>query len=174
MLIMDFKTRSPEPNLDYGSRSFIFFDTVPVILFFIAAVLFRKHIDNVVYLAALGVLLIATVVKIALSIHRLRYGKNNKSLDDAFQLILGPGLFAFAAGIFWKIFSDHSLIFDVIGQPPRVIFFILVVVFWFLRLVNTWMLQRNEEPTLGNRRSKYCDLGSNLCFLVFSILCLFV
>lgn len=170
---MDFKTRSPEPNLDYGSRSFIFFDAVPVILFFIAAVLFRKHIDNVAYLIALGILLIATVIKIALSFYRLSNGKNNKSMDDAFQLILGPGLFAFAAGIFWKIFTDHSLIFDVIGKSPRVIFFILVVVFWLLRLVNAWLLQRNEEPTLGNRRSKYCDLASNLCFLVFSILCLF-
>ncbi|MBR2756017.1 MAG: hypothetical protein IKI32_03685 [Lachnospiraceae bacterium] len=171
---MDFKTRSPEPNLDYGSRSFIFFDAVPVILFFIGAVLFRKHIDNIAYLIALGILLIATVVKIALSFYRLSNGKNNKSMDDAFQLILGPGLFAFVAGIFWKIFTDHSLIFDVIGKPPRVIFFLLFVVFWIFRLVNAWLLQRNEEPTLGNRRSKYCDLGSNLCFLVFSILCMFV
>ena len=118
--------------------------------------------------------MIATVIKIGLSFYRLSNGKNNKSMDDAFQLILGPGLFAFAAGIFWKIFTDHSLIFDVIGKSPRVIFVILVVVFWVLRLVNTWLLQRNEEPTLGNRRSKYCDLASNICFLVFSILCLFV
>ncbi len=171
---MNFRTKSPEPDLDYGSRSFIFFDTVPVILFFIGAVLFRKHIDNVLYLAALGVLLIVTVIKIALSIHRLRTGTNNKALDDAFTLILGPGLIAFAASIFWKIFTDHSLIFDVVGKPPRVIFFILFVVFWALRLANTYMLQRNEEPTLGNRRSKYCDLGSNLSFLIFAILCLFV
>lgn len=171
---MDFRAKSPDPDLDYGSRSFIFFDTVPVILFFIGAVLFRKHIDNILYLISLGVLLIVTVIKIALSIHRLRTGQNNKTLDDAFQLILGPGLIAFAASIFWKIFADHSLIFDVVGKPPRVIFFILFVAFWVLRLANTYMLQRNEEPTLGNRRSKYCDLASNLCFLIFSILCLFV
>ena len=171
---MNFTTKIPDPDLDYGSNSFIFFDAVPVILFFIAAVLFRKHVDNILYLIALGVLLIATLIKIALNIYRLRNRENNKGMDDAFQLILGPGLMAMVASIFWKIFTDHSLIFDVIGKSPQVIFFILFAVFWALRLANAYILQRNEEPTLGNRRSKYCDLASNICLLVFSILCLFV
>ena len=171
---MNFRTKSPDPDLDYGSNSFIFFDAVPVILFFISAVLFRKHVDNIVYLIALGILLIAVVIKIALNVYRLQNRVNNKRLDDAFQVILGPGLFALVAGVFWKIFTDHSLIFEVIGKSPRVIFFLLFVIFWALRLANAYILQRNDEPTLGNRRSKCCDLASNISLLVFTILALFV
>ena len=170
---MNFRTKSPDPDLDYSSRLFIFLDAVPVILFFIGALLFRKHIDNVVYLVALGILLIATVVKIALSIYRLSNGKNNKSLDDAFQLILGPGLFAMAAGIFWKIFADHDVLFNVFGGSPQIYFFLLFVVCFVLRAINVYLLQRNEQPTLGNTRSKLCDLAGMIFFLVFTIICFF-
>ncbi|MBR5930933.1 MAG: hypothetical protein IKZ95_02790 [Lachnospiraceae bacterium] len=159
------------------SKDYIIMDVLPVVAFFVTLLLFRKHIPNVgvlgyIYLAGVIIMGIALIIKVVLNITRVLQGETPKGLDDAFPLVMGPGILAILISSFYSIFVDDNnyILFHVYGKPPQAWFLLLFALCMAARLITVWRLQKKQIKTTGNRLLKVFDCAAMIFLLVFAIL----
>ena len=157
------------------SKEYIILDVVPIIAFMVAVLLFRKCIPDVaylryIYLGGMIIMGIAAIIKLAVNVTRILQKETPKNLDDAFRLVMGPGVLALLVASFYSIFQDNDVLFNVYGKSPQVYLFLLFFLFMAGRVFYVWRLQKKQIKTLGNLTLKIFDCAAMISLLIFTIL----
>ena len=159
------------------AREYIILDVGCVVLFYIAIFLFWRHIPNVsymryIYLAGLVIMGIALIIKILVNVTRILQDETPKGMDDAFPLVMGPGILALLISSFYSIFVDenNAILFNVYGKQPQVWFLLLFALCLAARLAYYQRLKKRKIQTTGNFELKIFDCAAMVFLLVFSII----